>query len=197
MQGALSRALGRVPGPEEQPVGGRRLAGRASGPRSTIRPRVHSRRWCGQWVRGRGRLAASLPGSTLASNHKPAEAFQDSHFSHHDSDKFPPFNCLRKKLSRVLTCGRAHPHVPGPSPTAAARPTCQPLPTRRLAGRGSRPRTQPAWAPRTGHRPCPREALPFRCSCPPRGLLHPQDLGGQDGTVVRAQASLGTGWVQS
>lgn len=50
---------------------------------------------------GLGKLGwwrAMRSGASPASNHKPAEAFQDSHFSSSHADKFPPFDCLTKTL---------------------------------------------------------------------------------------------------
>lgn len=69
---------------------------------------------------------------------------------HHNTDKFPPFHCLRE-LFRELTWGPVHPRVPGFSPTDAIRPSRQPCPAWPEEAHGPAP--QPVWAPR-GPRPC-------------------------------------------
>lgn len=77
---------------------------------------------------------------------------------HHNTDKFPPFDCLRK-ISRVLTWGPIHPRVPGPSLTDATRPS----PALPSWPEGAHcPTPQPVWAPQgwrlcTGHGVPPRE----------------------------------------
>lgn len=121
------------------------------------------------WVcLGTSRLVVSLAQPSPASNHKPAAAFRIHTSVHHNTDKFPPFDYLRK-ISRVLTWGPIHPRVPGPSPTDATRPSPA-LPS--WPEEAHRPTPQPVWAPQ-GWRLCTGHGVPHRAR--PSSTSAPRD----------------------
>lgn len=76
----------------------------------------------GGWACGRAGWQCHLPKPLLPQTTNQQQRFRIHTSVDHNTDKFPPFDCLRK-ISRGLTWGPIHPRVPGPSPTDATRPS--------------------------------------------------------------------------